>query len=166
MTETETQTTKTATRRTKTAKTGTTKTTTRSLAVLLSLPALDGAVALAALRGLFRPEHALSLAVLFIAGPAAIFSAAVLKGAARERMLAALLAGIIATLLIIIAAGIGPQLLSLIHIATLQVFGGVAVIMIGIIIIGFKLPSFLPTATMIIGFVAASAASIMLKALA
>ena len=47
----------------------------KKLALILGLGGLNGTVSLAALNGLFKPENAFSLAILFMAGPAAIFTA-------------------------------------------------------------------------------------------
>ena len=106
----------------------------KKLTLLLSLGGLNGSVSLAALAGLFRPENALMLAVLFMAGPGAILSAVLLDGTVRDRMLAALLAGVIATIIVVLAAGLGPKLLSFFNLNVLKIFGGMAVVAIGLLI--------------------------------
>jgi len=123
------------------------------LATILGLAGLNGSVSLAALSGLFRPENAFSLAVLFMAGPAAILTAVLLEGTVKERMFAALLAGIIATVIVILAAGIGPKLLEFVNLNVLKVIGGIAVLTIGLLIMGVKIPEKVPIVIMITGLV-------------
>lgn len=121
------------------------------LALLLGLGSLNGSVSLAALSDLFRLENVFALAILFMAGPAAILTAALLEGSVKERMFAALIAGIIATILVILAAGIGPKLLNFLNLTALKIFGGIAVLLIGLLIMGIKIPEKAPTLIMIIG---------------
>jgi len=56
--------------------------------MLLGMSSLDGSVSLAALSGLFKPENALLIAVLFLAGPGAIVCATLLEGNIKERVVA------------------------------------------------------------------------------
>jgi hypothetical protein len=114
---------------------------------------LDGAAALASLNGLFRIENAFSLAVLFMAGPAAILTAVFLDGATRTRMFAALIAGLIATTIVVLSAGIGPKLLSFTNLNVLRIIGGIAIISIGLLIMGLNIPERLPTTIIIIGII-------------
>lgn len=122
---------------------------TNKLTLLLISSTLDGAVPLAALTGLFKIENAFSLALVFMAGPAAIMTAALFDGAIRERMLAALLAGVIATAIVMLAAGLGPQLLSNLNTNVLKIGGGIAVLSIGLLIMGVNIPEKLPMLIMI-----------------
>lgn len=130
------------------------KTQTKKLATVLSLGALNGAVPVAALSGMFKPENAVMLAIAFMAGPGAIITAILLDGSARERMFAALLAGIIATLLVILAAGIGPKLLSLLNLNTIRIAGGISILAVSLIIMGIKIPENSPIVIMILGIIA------------
>jgi len=114
------------------------------LGTLLGAGGLTGHVSLGALAGLFRPENALMLAVLFMAGPGAIVTAIFLDGTMKQRMLAALLAGLIATAIVILAAGIGTKALSFLNTDILKVAGGIAVVLIGLIIAGVKIPDKIP----------------------
>ncbi|HLD07304.1 MAG TPA: hypothetical protein VJC16_07295 [Candidatus Nanoarchaeia archaeon] len=123
------------------------------LTILLSLAGLDGSVALAALSGLFKMQNVFSLAVLFMAGPAAILSAALFDGTIRERMFVALLAGVIATIIVVLAAGLGPKLLGFVNLSILKIVGGIAILTIGLLVMGIKIPEKLPTIIMIAGFV-------------
>jgi len=123
------------------------------LALLLGLSGLNGSVALAALSGLFRPGNAFSLAILFMAGPVAIMTAILFEGVARERMFAALLAGIIATIIVVLAAGLGPKLLSFVNLNILKIVGGLAILSIGLLVMGLKIPERLPTIIMVIGLI-------------
>src|SRR3989344_8434884 len=118
------------------------------LTILLSLAGLDGSVALAALSGLFKMQNVFSLAVLFMAGPAAILSAALFDGTIRERMFVALLAGVIATIIVVLAAGLGPKLLGFVNLSILKIVGGIAILTIGLLVMGIKIPEKLPTIIM------------------
>jgi len=124
------------------------------LTLMLGLGGLNGTVSLAALSGLFRPENALSLSILFMAGPGAIITAVLFDGTVKERMLAALLAGIVATIIVILAAGIGPKFLEFVNLNILKIVGGIAVLMIGLLIMGIKIPEKVPTIIMIAGLIA------------
>ncbi|MFC1754540.1 hypothetical protein ACFL96_14285 [Thermoproteota archaeon] len=108
---------------------------------------------LAAIAGFFKPENAFSIAVLFMAGPAAILTAVLLDGTVKQRMLAAVLAGVIATTIVVLAAGLGPQLLEFMNITVLKIVGGVAVMAIALLIMGVKIPNHLPTAIMVLGVI-------------
>jgi len=124
------------------------------LALVLGLGGMDGTVAIAALTGLFRYENAFSIAVLLMAGPGAILTAVLMDGTVRERMLAALIAGIIATLIVILAAGIGPKVLDFVNLNVLKIFGGIAILAIGLLIMGVNIPEKVPTMIMIVGLIA------------
>lgn len=121
------------------------------LALMLGLGGLDGAVALAALSGLFKLENAFTLAVLFMAGPAAIITATLMEGSVQERMIAALAAGAIATIIVVLAAGVGPKLLGFVNLSILKIIGGISVLTIGLLIMGVKMPNNVPTIIMLIG---------------
>lgn len=123
------------------------------LAVMLGLGGMNGSVSLAAIAGFFKPENAFALAVLFMAGPGAIILAVLLGGPARERMLAALLAGVIATIIVVLAAGAGPIALSFFNMKVLQIFGGIAIAAIALIIMGVAIPEKLPTLIMAAGLI-------------
>ena len=124
------------------------------LSLMLGMGGLDGVVALAALSGLFKLENAFSLAVLFMAGPAAIITATLLGGPIKERMVAALAAGIIATIIVVLAAGIGPKVLTFVNMNLLKIVGGIAVLVIGLLIMGIKIPSNVPMIIMLVGLIA------------
>ena len=126
---------------------------TERLAQILGLGGLDGTVSLAAIAGLFRPENAFTLAILFMAGPAAILTAVLFEGTVRERMFAALLAGVIATIIVVLAAGLGPKLLDILNLDVLKIFGGIAVMGIALLIMGVKIPDKIPMVIMIIGLI-------------
>jgi len=123
-----------------------------SLAMIMGLSGFDGCVPLAAAAGLFKPENAFSLAVLFMAGPGAILVAALLDGTVKERMFAALLAGIIATLIVVISAGIGPKVLELVNMKMMRITGGIAVASIALLVMGIKIPEKIPIIIIISGF--------------
>ncbi|MFC1685829.1 hypothetical protein ACFLZZ_02275 [Nanoarchaeota archaeon] len=126
---------------------------TTRLATIIGCGGLDGSVALAALSGLFTLENAPLIAVLFLAGPGAIVTATLFDGAIQERMIAALLAGLIATSIVALAAGLGPKVLEFVNITTLKVIGGIAIMTIGLLIMGIKIPQKLPLAIMGVGII-------------
>jgi len=129
------------------------KTQTKKLATMLSLGALNGAVPVAALSGMFKPENAVMLAIAFMAGPGAIITAILLDGSGKERMLAALLAGIVATGLVILAAGIGPKVLSFMNLNLIKIFGAISITAIALLVAGIKIPENSPLAIMILGII-------------
>jgi hypothetical protein len=115
------------------------------LGTIMGAAALTGHVTLGALAGLFKPENFLMLSVCFIAGPGTIITAFLLDGDMKQRMFAALLAGIMATTLVIFAAGVGVKAFSFLNVDVLRKFGGVAVMTIGLIVMGVKfVPARLP----------------------
>ncbi|MAG39737.1 hypothetical protein CMI41_02110 [Candidatus Pacearchaeota archaeon] len=116
----------------------------KRLLTVLGAGGLTGHVSLGALTGFFRPENALLLAVIFMAGPGAIVTAVFLDGTMKERLLAALLAGILATIIVMLAAGIGTKAISFLNLNILKISGGIAVILIGLIIMGLKIPDKIP----------------------
>jgi len=123
------------------------------LTLLLGASGLDGSVVFAALAGLFRWENVLLIALLFMAGSGAILTASLIDGAPRERMLIALVSGIIATIIIVFSAGIGPVLISFLNVSVVRIFGGISIGMIGLIILGVKIPDTVPFGIMILGII-------------
>ena len=119
------------------------------LGTILGLGGLTGNVSMAALAGLFKPENAFMLAVLFMAGPGAIVTALLLDGSMKQRMFAALLAGVLATIIVVLAAGVGAKLLSFLNLNLLKIAGGISVLLIGLIIMGVKIPDKIPLIIMI-----------------
>lgn len=123
------------------------------LAILLGMSGLNGTAAIASSAGLFRLENVFLIAVLLIAGPGAILTAVLFQGAIKERMFTALLAGIIATIIIVLAAGLGPRLLSFFNINMIKIFGGIALFAIGLIIMGIKIPESIPLMIILAGVI-------------
>ena len=128
-----------------------------TLAILMGMSGVDGHVALAAMAGFFQVENAPAIAILFMAGPAAILAAALLKGGIQQRMLAAVLAGLIATIVVALAAGIGPVLLGMVNTRIIKIGGGLAVLTLGLLIMGLGVPKHLPLGIMLASFVLALA---------
>jgi small neutral amino acid transporter SnatA (MarC family) len=93
------------------------------------------------------------LAVLFIAGPGAIITALLLDGTAKERMVTALSAGIIATIIVILAAGLGTKVLSFLNLNILKITGGIAIFGIGLMVMGLKIPDKIPLIIVVLGLV-------------
>ena len=131
------------------------KNTTR-LAMILGMGALTGIVSIASLSGLFTIKNAFANAILFIAGPGAIITALTFEGEIKQRMFAALLAGIIATILVVLAAGFGTRALSSLNLNILKIVGGIAVLAIGLIIMGMHINEKIPFAIIILGGIAAA----------
>ncbi|MAF35476.1 hypothetical protein CMO91_06565 [Candidatus Woesearchaeota archaeon] len=125
---------------------------TGTLAMLMGMGGIDGHVALAALAGFFRVENALAIAILFMAGPGAILTAALLKGELQQRVLAAIIAGIIATIVVALAAGVGPAILGLVNTRIIKVGGGLAILSLGLLIMGVAIPKNLPLGIMVASF--------------
>jgi hypothetical protein len=124
------------------------------LATLLGIGGLDGSISLAAIAGFFRPENAFLLSVLFIAGPGAILTALTLDGTMKQRILAAFLACAIATIIIVLAAGVGTKALGFLNLNIIKIAGGIAILLIGLLIMGIKLNENLPIAIMLLGLIA------------
>ena len=121
------------------------------LSFILGLGGLNGSIALVTLTNFFKLENIFSIAVLFMAGPAAILTAVLLEGSFRERMFIALLSGIIATIIVVLSAGLGPILIEKLNIEVLKIFGGISIFMIGLMIMGIKISSSLPNLVMVVG---------------
>jgi hypothetical protein len=124
------------------------------LATFLGMGGLNGTVPVAALAGLFKPENALMLAVLFMAGPGAILTALFFDGAMKERIIAALFAGLIATIIVVLAAGIGTKALSFFNLNILRIAGGIAILLIGLLIMGLKINENIPLGIIVLGLIA------------
>ncbi len=122
------------------------------LSMMIGSGGLTGGIAIAALAGIFKIENAPSIAVSFLAGPGSILTAALLEGSVRERIITALLAGIISTVIVILAAGFGPNMLSFVNIDILKIFGGLSVLAISLLIMGIGIPEKIPVLIMIAGF--------------
>lgn len=123
------------------------------LTTILSMPALNGSAALLAAAGMFKVELAPMLAITLLVGPGTIATAVIFEGSAVERVLAAVLAGVIATVLLAAAAGLGPKLLGFLDLRLMKLFGGVAVILIGLVIMDLKVPAKAPMFVMLIGII-------------
>lgn len=126
------------------------------LGMILGMAGLDGCISIAALSGLFTLENAFANAVIFMAGPIAITTAFLLDGSGKERVLAALLAGVIATIIVVLAAGVGVKALSFLNLNVLKIAGGIAILAIGAMVLGLKMNENIPLAIMIIGGIAAA----------
>jgi small neutral amino acid transporter SnatA (MarC family) len=125
------------------------------LAMILGMGALTGVISIAALSGLFILKNAFANAILFMAGPGAIITALTFEGQVKERMLAALLAGVIATILVVLAAGIGTKLLSVLNLNVLRITGGIAVLLIGLVIMGLQINDKIPMVIIGLGIILA-----------
>jgi len=123
------------------------------LATMLGMAGINGSVSLAALQGLFTLKNAPMLAILFMAGPGAILTACLLDGATKERILAALVAGALATIIVIFAAGIGPKLLNFVNLNIIKIFGGIAIFFIALMIAGIKIPEKIPFIILVAGII-------------
>jgi len=128
---------------------------TKKLALMLGIGGLTGPIAIAALAGLFKPENAAFLAVSFMAGPGSILSATLLDGNAKERILSAVLAGAIATLIVVLAAWFGPKLLGFLNLNILKIAGAVAICSIALLVAGVNIPNNLPIWIIIAGMILA-----------
>ena len=125
------------------------------LASILGITGLNGNAAIAAISGLFTIANIPLIAITLMAGPGAIITAALVEGNAKERMIVAILAGILATSLITFAAAFGPRLLEFVNQDIIRIKGGISVAIIALIILGLKIPSVMPLAVIIAGIVLA-----------
>jgi hypothetical protein len=123
------------------------------LSTILGLGAFTGSIPLAAISGFFKFENIFLIAVLFMAGPGAIATALLLDGNMKERILIAFLSGLIATLIVMLSAGIGVKILMFLNINILKIFGGISVLLIGLIIMGIKIPENIPLGIIILGVI-------------
>ena len=128
----------------------------RKLATLMSLPALDGNITLLTESGLLTLKSAPLFAFSLIAGPVAILVATTIGGTMKERMIIGLMAGITATSFIVVAAVLGPKLAEIVNFNVLKIFGGSAIILIGLTLFGLKIPDKIPMFIIITGFVISS----------
>jgi len=123
----------------------------RELATLLGFCSLDGTVIIAAMQGLFTIGNAPMIALVFMARPVGISLATTIQGNTMQRIITALLAGLIATVMVMIAAGIGPKLLSFLNLNVFKFFGAISILAISLMVFGIKLPSKLPLIIIITG---------------
>ena len=118
---------------------------------MLGLGGLNGVIPIAAASGFFTIKNSLLIAILFMAGPGAILLASLLEGTIKERMFSALIAGAIATIIVIFSAGFGPKLLGFANLTVLKIAGGIALFGIGLLIMGVKIPEKIPIIIIISG---------------
>lgn len=120
------------------------------LATMMSMPAMDGTMILFAIAGLLTFANALFIGLFVISGPVAMTTAALFKDNLFNNIFSATAAGLIATISVVIAAVLGPQLNSFVNIDMLKIFGGLATITIGLTFLGIKIPDKIPL--IIVGF--------------
>lgn len=126
----------------------------QSLTLMLGLGGLNGSIAIAAASGMFTLSNAPIIASLFMAGPGSLTLASLLDGTIKERIITALLAGIIATGMVIFAAGIGPKMLSFLNLHIIRIAAGVALGAIALLVAGINISEKIPWVIMIIGLLA------------
>ena len=124
------------------------------LATSLGAPAFSGAIPLLAAKGMINMSTVSMLAMPLIVGPGAILTAVLLEGTAKERALSALAATLLAGILIVITAVLGPKMLGVMNIEVLKIIGGIAVVSIALMIMGIKIPEITPVIIMLIGAIA------------
>jgi len=125
----------------------------KKLTTILGIGGLNGTIAIAALNGLFTIKNLPVIAFVFLAGPVAILTAVMIQGQIQERMIIALVSGILATGIIMLAAGFGPVLLSHFNLKVLQVAGGIALMAIALLIMGFKISENIPFVIVLLGLI-------------
>jgi hypothetical protein len=124
-----------------------------NLSIILGMAGMNGHIALMSARGLLTKKNIVLIATTFIAGPAAMISSALTDGSSKERILVALSAGLIATIIVIIAALLGPKLSNIANMEILKIVGGIAIMLVAFSILGLKIPGIIPTAIIILGMV-------------
>ncbi len=119
----------------------------------MSMPALDGNILVLSSLDLLTFDTAATVGLTVISGPGALISAAVSHPCQRTRLLAALVACIVATLAVLAAALLGRAALDFLNLTVLRLFAGAAIVLIGARVAGFDdtIPSYLPLAVILIG---------------
>ncbi len=130
------------------------------LAMLMSMPALDGNIVLLVLGGLFSLQNVMLIGLTVMSGPGAFIQSATIDATTRERVIVSVVAGLIATVAVILAATMGPKLFEFIDVNIMKFAGGVAVCLIGLMIAGVKLPSMIPLVIVVTGLVLSFVAKI------
>ena len=125
-----------------------------NLASIVGMTGLNGHAAIASLSGLFTFTNIPLIAVALMAGPGAIITSALLEGDAKERILVAVLAGVIATGVIVFSAAFGPKLFEFVNQDIIRIFGGIAIAFVALMIFGIKIPQITPLAVMALGIIA------------
>lgn len=129
------------------------------LTMMMSSGVTTGAIPMSALAGLFTLQNALFIGAIMIAGTGAVITAVMLEGSFSEKIITAIVAGGIATILVILSAALGPRLLGFVDMNIIKIAGGISVFLIGMMIMGLKIPDKLPLVVVMIGI----AASIFVK---
>jgi len=123
------------------------------MTALLGMSGFDGMAVIAALNGFFKPENIAVIALIFIAGPVALLTATMLEGSVKERVFVALISGLLATFVVMIAAGFGPMALNHFNVKVLKIAGGIAMFAIGFLFLGIKIPNKTPLIVIIFGLI-------------
>ena len=123
----------------------------KNLAFMMSSSVLDGSAAAVAASGFFIPANIATVSFSMMAGPTSLAIAATLKGDLSKRITVALSAGLLATLAIVLAAGVGPFLFQFINFQLFSVFAGISILFIALMVMGIPIPSLLPLATILVG---------------
>ncbi len=112
---------------------------------------MDGVIPLLVLSGALTPENSFGVSISILAGPAALITAATVDGEIKIRVISALLAGLLATVAVVIAAVLGDKLETFLDVRVLRVFAAIALCTIALQIVGVNLPTKLPMIIVLIG---------------
>ncbi|MFT4303508.1 MAG: hypothetical protein ACMXYG_03015 [Candidatus Woesearchaeota archaeon] len=123
-------------------------TNTKQLTLMLCLPALTGAITIASMNGLLSMQHAITTGLTLLAGPGTLITAAMHEGNMSQRLAGAIIALGIASIATLVAAEFGILLIQIINEKIIRIAGGIAIIAIGLIIIGINIPEKLPVIVM------------------
>ena len=126
----------------------------KRLVTLLSLSSLNGHVISLAGSNLLILPMAPVFAFTLLAGPSTIMTAATLEGSLKEKIFTSIAAGLIATLIIVMAAILGTKLATIINFQLLKLAGATAVLSIALLLFGATIPEKTPLIVMIIGGIA------------
>lgn len=118
------------------------------------MPSFDGHVITLAGSGLLVLPMAPVFALTLLAGPGAILTAATLEGSLRERMITSIVAGIIATIILVLAAVVGTKLGVFVNFSILKLAGATAVLSIALLLFGAAIPQKTPLTVMALGIIA------------
>lgn len=124
-----------------------------NLSIILGMAGMNGHIALISKSGMFTRKNIPLIALGFMAGPGAIAAAALMSNPMKERFIIGIASGILATIIITLAATIGPKIFDLINLTILKITGCLALMLVALSIVGLKIPSLSPLLVMLTGII-------------
>ncbi|PLW80228.1 hypothetical protein C0585_03690 [Candidatus Woesearchaeota archaeon] len=124
----------------------------KNLTWLMSLAGTTGTISLFAVSGFLKFENLLAIVFPTIVGPSVILAASMLEGTLKEKLLVALTAGLISTLVVMVCAALGTLITDNLNMSLLKIFGGISILSISLMMLNIKLPSSSPIIIIMLGF--------------